>query len=181
MDPNAANELLDIVRKGYENDASGGNLDYKNNFYLERGPYDIVSVMEESIDDQPFVAEGPVIDLFDPQLPVICRKSVNPGEQAFLFDLKRIKNKLFPAVLASASRIYDEKRTEKSYSFLSKGAIKTVNTMRILLPRAPKNISVTNSFGNAVTILGNSWDPISATTFLSFDNQPQGIMVHINW
>lgn len=181
MDPNAANELLDIVRMGYEKDARGGNLDYKNNFYLERGPYDIVSVMEESVNDQPFVAEGPVIDLFDPQLPVICRKSVNPGEQAFLFDLKRIKNKLFPAVLASASRIYDEKRTEKSYSFLSKGAFKTVNTMRILLPRAPKNISITNSFGNAVPILGKSWDPISATTFLSFDNQPQGIMVHINW
>ena len=58
----------------------------KNNFYLESGPYDIISVMDENTDTKPYHVNGPVIDLFDPQLPVLAQKDVQPGEQSLLFD-----------------------------------------------------------------------------------------------
>ena len=43
-----------------------GKLTEKNNFYLERGPYVIAAVMDESVSDEPLKIEGCYIDLFDP-------------------------------------------------------------------------------------------------------------------
>jgi hypothetical protein len=181
IEPNAAGEFLDIVRNCYEKDAKAGKLEFKNSFYLERGPYDIVSVMDEGVSDKPYLVEGPVIDLFDPLLPIFSQKMINPGEQAFLYDLKRIEDKSDPKVLASASRIYNEKRMQRSFSFLSRSALNTVNAMRILLPSSPKNISLKNQEDKDVAILGSSWDAKSGTLFLSFDNQPEGIKVVVDW
>ncbi|MDP4185999.1 MAG: hypothetical protein Q8862_12665, partial [Bacteroidota bacterium] len=121
MKADASGEFLDVVKKAYENDAKAGKLEFKNCFYLERGPYDIVSVMDESINDKPYVVKGPVVDLFNSALPVLSQMVINPGEQAFLYDLRRVKNKLQPQVLASASRIYSEKIYKGSYAFTSVG------------------------------------------------------------
>jgi hypothetical protein len=81
---------LDVLKKAFEADAKAGPLILKNSFYLERGPYDIISVLDENADQAPYTVRGPVIDLFDPQLPVLAAKTVNPGEQALLYDLRRI-------------------------------------------------------------------------------------------
>lgn len=59
------------VKEAFEKDAEAGELILKNNFYLEPGPFDIVSVMDKSVNAQPFEVKGPVIDLFDPTLPVL--------------------------------------------------------------------------------------------------------------
>ena len=75
---------------------------------MARGPYDIVSVMDESTLKDAYVINGPVIDLFDPELPVLKQKTVPPGQQGFLYNVSRIVNKYQPQVLASASRIYEE-------------------------------------------------------------------------
>src|ERR1035437_6342323 len=141
------NSYLNIVKQAYEKDATAGNLVFKNNLYLERGPYDMVSVLDENVDTKPYIIKGPVIDLFDPQLPVRSEKIINPGEQAFLYDLSRVANKKQPKVLASASRIYDEVIQDRSYSFVVKSPVKTLNSLRVLLPSQPKETNVTDSKG----------------------------------
>ena len=153
---------------------------FKNNLYLERGPYDIVSVMDESTNTQPYVIEGPVIDLFDPELPVLSKKIVHPGQQAFLYNLSRAGDKI-PKVLASASRIYDEKVKGNSYSFLSKSPLNTLNSVRVLLSSAPKETIVTDSNGHQVSDVKTSWDSLSRTYYLSFENNPDGIQVKLIW
>src|SRR6202012_1832458 len=100
-------DYIKQVKSAYEKDAHGGELVFKNNFYLERGPYDIISVLDENADSKPYVVKGPVIDLFDPQLPGFATKTVYPGEQSLLYDLSRVADRSKPAVLASASRIYE--------------------------------------------------------------------------
>ena len=181
METNGDKGFMSLVKKAYESKANGGKLEFKNSLYLERGPYDIISVMDESINNKPYVVTGKVIDLFDPELPVLSRKTVEPGRQAFLYNLSRITNKKQPQVLASASRIYEEKALSNTYSFLSKSPKNTTNSMRILLPGQPKKIVLKDAKGQELEILKSSWDASSQTAYLSFENDPEGTTVNIAW
>lgn len=181
MKVNGDQEYLDVIKSAYEKDAKAGELEFKNNLHLQRGPYDIVSVMDESVSNQPFVINEQVIDLFDPELPVLSKKSVNPGEQAFLYNLSRIENKSEPKVLASASRISDEVIEESSYSFVCKSPSKTINSMRILLPDKPKESNLTNDKGEKLYDVTSSWNDESNTFYLRFENDPEGINVKLIW
>ncbi|WPU93821.1 hypothetical protein SNE25_31365 [Mucilaginibacter sabulilitoris] len=172
---------ISTVKQAYEKDAKAGELTFKNSLYLERGPYDVVSVMDENADSKPYTIKGPVIDLFDPQLPVLAEKVVNPGEQSLLYVVNRVPNKKQPQVLTSASRIYDEHAQNGSYSFVAKSPAKTLNSVRVLLPGQPKETKVTDSTGQTVSDLKTSWDASSNTLYLGFANSPDGIKVDLKW
>ena len=172
---------ISIVKRAYEKDAHAGKLAFKNSLYLERGPYDIVSVLDENADSKPLIIKGPVIDLFDPQLPVLAEKIVSPGEQALLYNLSRVLNKKLPQVLTSASRIYSENITGSSYSFVAKSPAKTLNSVRVLLPGEPKETLVADGKGQAVTDVKSSWDKLSNTLYLGFANSPDGVTVNLKW
>ncbi|WP_299289970.1 hypothetical protein [uncultured Mucilaginibacter sp.] len=181
MQANNDSAFVNLVKQGYENDAKAGKLLFKNSLYLERGPYDLVAVLDENTDSKPYTIKGPVIDLFDPQLPVLAQKTVNPGEQSLLYVVNRVADKTKPQVLASAARIYDEARASNKYTFTCKSPINTVNSMRVLLPSQPKNVSVTNSKGEKINEVKTAWDASSKTCYLSFDNSPDGIKVDVSW
>jgi len=172
---------IETVRHAYEADAKAGKLIFKNNLYLARGPYDVVSVIDEHTDNKPYVIKGPVIDLFDPELPVLAEKIINLDEQGFLYNLNRIKDKSKPAVLASASRIHEESSTSDTYTFVCKSPVNTVNSMRILLPAEPKMIEALDNSGAKLSAVKTSWDAGSRTLHMSFDNSPEGIKVKLAW
>lgn len=173
--------LLSIVKEAYETDAHAGKLEYKNSFYLERGYYDIISVLDENTDRKPLLVKGPVIDLFDPLLPVLAGKTVNPGEQSFLIDLSRITDRSRPQVLASASRVSDELVRSTAYSFICKSPVNTRNSMRILLPERPAGMNSTDSKGQVLTGIQSSWNEATHTLWLGFDNSPEGIRIGLYW
>ncbi len=181
MQPNGSSHFVDVVKQAYETDAKAGKLLYKNSFSVQRGPYDIVSVMDESVSPEPYTINGPVIDLFDPQLPVLDKKTVLPGQQALLYNVGRAANNKQPQVVASASRVYEEKSTAGSYSFVSKSPVNTVNSMRVLLPAEPKATTLTDSKGTQLADVKTSWDAASHTLYLGFDNSPEGTQVKIIW
>ena len=162
--------ILKVIEQAY------GKLDYKNHFYLERGPYVMVAVVDENaISNEPLTLKGNYIDLFDPNLPCLKEKIVNPDEQAFLFNIDAISKKKQPQILASASRQYDEKIGKRSYSFVAKSPAETNNVMRILLPKEPKDIQVScKEFTQA-------WDKDTHTLLLMFENNPDGVQVAIKW
>jgi hypothetical protein len=179
LQPNSDTTYINIVKKAYEKDVKAGGLTFKNNFYLERGPYDIISVLDENDDSQPYIVKGPVIDLFDPELPVLAQKTVNPGEQALLYDLNRVVNKSQPKVLTSAARIYDARVEGNSISFIAKSPVNTMNSARVLLPSKPVNVKITDHTGQVVSDVKTSWDTSSNTLYLEFKNSPDGIKVEI--
>ncbi len=168
---------IDTVVKLY-NEVSEKEITFKNNFNLERGPYRLISVMEESVDSTPFIAKGNFVDLFDPEIPVLKEKIVNPGRQALLYNLDHISKKDTPQVIATAARVSDEKTDKSNYSFVAKSPVNTTNVMRILLPNKPSNVSVTNANNETVESVSN-YDNESKTLFLGFDNSPEGISVKI--
>lgn len=178
---NADSTLINIVKTAYEQDAKAGKLMFKNSFYLERGPYTLVSVVDENNFNggKPFVVKGRLIDLFDPSLPTMNKKEVQPGEQSMLIDINRVPNNNRPQVLAASSREYDEQVSAHSYSFTVKSPLNTTNTMRVLLPKKAISISVTDSNNQPLTFKAE-YDGWSHTEYIEFENHPDGRHVRIN-
>jgi hypothetical protein len=166
-------QLLTAVRDAYEEDAHAGQLQYKNFLSLERGYYDIIAVMDESVSEEPVRKEGVFIDLFDPELPVLEYKRINPGQQAFLINLERVRKNGTPQILASASREYEISWDGRSYSFVSKAPKNTTNVMRILLPKEPLSVTIGGEYPKW------DWDERSHTLKMKFENSPEGIKVVI--
>jgi hypothetical protein len=156
-------------------EAAYGPYEQKNYFLLRRDPYLIASVVDESpVSSESLSLKGSFVDLFDPSLPVLGEKIVQPGEQTFLYDLDKVADKNCPKVLAAASRRYEEVVTPNSYSFISKSPANTSNVMRILLPQKPMKVQT--------SVAGSStWDEESQTLLLGFENDPNGVQVRMEW
>lgn len=169
-------KFVNTVCMLYSEKAKGGKVEFKNNFYLERGPYDIVAVMNESTSSDPYIVTGTLIDLFDPELPVLDSKEIRPGYCGYFLDIDRVK-KGQPKVLAASNRVYDETVTRNSYSYVAKSPIRTTGVSRVLLPEAPASVTV-----NGKEVLDKTaWDESSHTYFLSYENNPDGVSVSFEW
>ncbi len=176
---NADGELVNQVKDAFEARAKAGRLVFKNNFLLQRGPYTIAAVMDENEVNAPLKIKGPVIDLFDPALPVLNVKEVQPGRQAFLYDLKTVDSGQ-PHILAAAARAYNEKVTTGSFSFTVKSPSKTINAMRISLPAEPRKVDIKKN-GESIELMNNVWDAKTKTVLLRFQNYSNGVDVKIYW
>lgn len=175
-------EFIATVKRMYEEKAKAGTLEFKNHFYLERGAYDLAAVLDEgSISNEPYIIKGRLIDLFDPTLPVLTEKVVQPGEQAFLLDINRIKDQDKPQVLCGAARTYEEKVGKKDFSFVAKSPINTTNVMRVLLLGEPESVVIADAKGNALVEATSQWDAQSKTCLLTFENNPEGVKVSFKW
>ncbi|MDR1720525.1 MAG: hypothetical protein LBR67_10490 [Dysgonamonadaceae bacterium] len=181
LQPNSDERYFDVVKKAYAIASKTGEPITKNNLVLERGQYIIAAVLDESVSNEPLQLHGTFIDLFDPELPVLTDKTILPGEQAFLYDVAKIKNKKTPQVLCSASRIYDESVKKQAYSFVAKSPVNTNNVVRIKLPQAPLKIVVKNASGEELTDTKSAWDAVSGTCLIKFPNDPEGIYTEIAW
>lgn len=172
-------KLIDVVKNLYQNTAKAGNLQFKNNFHLTRGNYELISVMDESVSNESFTIKGLFIDLFDPQLPVLSSKTVLPGNQSMLYNISSVKDRKKPQVLATAARVSDLKYEKGKYSFIAKSPIETANVMRVLLPAQPKECVVSNPDGSSLSTATWEWNKASNTVLIKFDNNPDGISVKI--
>jgi intergrase/recombinase len=108
----------------------------------------------------------------------LSEKKINPGEQAYLYH---VPEEAKPQVLASASRVYEEKVEKKSYAFVVRSPLNTTNVLRVLLPAEPQKVTVVDGKGKSITDVKTSWDAGSKTSFLSFENDPDGIKVKFEW
>ena len=161
----------------YEQNANAGKLEFKNNFYLQRGEYDLAAVLEESVSNEPFTVEGCLIDLFDPKLPIYTSKQINPGEQALLLNVERVTGKKKPQVLAAASREEQEEHGKGWYSYVAKSPVETSNVSRVLLPRCPESVTV----DGGEVFDAKCWHAASHTYLIEFENNPDGVSVKFCW
>ncbi len=179
LQSNNDSKYFDMVKKAYESSPNTGKLETKNSLYLERGPYIIAAVMDESTSETPLELNGIFIDLFDPELPVLTSKTIYPDEQSFLYNVERIIEKNKPVVLCGASRIYNETTSRNTYSFIAKSPINTTNVSRIYLPTQPDNVTAKKVSDGSVIDFDQSWDKNSSTLLLKFENDPDGIAVEM--
>lgn len=179
--PDSDTKLLEKISTLYEK-IDGEKLTFKNNFYLRRGPYELISVLDESVNDEPFVINGLFIDLFDPALPVLKQKTVMPGHQSLLYNIESIADKNKPCVLATGARISNEIHSGNSYSFIAKSPVETTNVMRISVPGKPKECTASyNNTSISHPIPEWEWDETSHTVLMHFENHPDGVTVKIKY
>ena len=181
MEKNGDTAFIELMKKAYQDDAKGGKLIFKNNFFLERGPYIIAAVLNENEQKEPLVIQGALIDLFDPTLPILKKKIILPGTQAYLYNLDKIKNKSKPMVLAAAARVYEETNDAHHYQFVVKSPSNTNNMMRILLPKKPLKVTATTDEVGNLDLQKNEWDENTKTLLLGFQNYSSGVQVAISW
>jgi len=180
MNANGDTEFIATIKQAYETEAKAGSFITKNNFVLERGPFTIAAVLDESESKEPLKLEGTLIDLFNPELPVIHEKIIQPGTQAYLFNIFKVENKYKPQILAAAARATNEVVTKNSFTFIAKSPSNTNNIMRILLPAKPKNSTAVKG-GTNLSLTKNEWDEQSKTLLLGFENYSEGVEVNISW
>jgi len=92
-------------------------LNLKTILPLPGGPYEIISVVDENADRSPYTIKGKLIDLFDPEIPVLDKKQVNPGSRHFYTISAVLKNPETPQVLATRREFMTKKRTKKCVFF----------------------------------------------------------------
>lgn len=168
--------FVETVGRLYSDCAKAGEMEMKNSFCLERGPYTIVAVMDESVSDEPLTITGTLVDLFDPKLPVYTSVQILPGHQGYFIDIDRVDHGK-AQVLAGSSRAEDEQRTGSSYSFTAKSPIDTDGISRVLLPERPSSVTVN---GEEVSDRA-SWDAGSSTCLITYANSPDGVKIVFSW
>lgn len=173
-------EYMNVIKKAY------GKLILKNHFCLRRGPYVITSLVDECVaGNEPLTLKGDFIDLFSHELWYRTAVFLTPGEQSYLLDLNKIEHKK-AQVLASASRIYDEKVTEQGYSFCCKSPKNTTNIMCLYLPKDFKEpaFELTSKDGNHVSytlrhIVDGPGKYNKRLYWLKFENDPDGVSIRV--
>lgn len=152
-------------------------LQKKNWLHLQRGIYDVVAVMKESVSDAAYSVKGPLIDLYDPQLPVLSEKRVAPGETALVLNLQRLAIKQ-AGVLAAASRCSLIRADDHLFECRLKGPAKIKGVARIYVPHTPQSVVLAKPNGGLVDFK-QEWHAASKTLRLVYDNEPEGVTVNI--
>jgi hypothetical protein len=161
--PERAAELVSAIRELAE--AGGHTWKPTNWLSVQRGPYLIGAVLEEA--GGTHVVEGNYLDLLDPQLGIVTKRELGPGQLTWLRDLTYDDEPL----LASASRIVDWQQTESTLHFTSEAPRGVQVTTAIRVPSEPKAIrptTVVPHYNAGILWLHHPGDPTGTHIELDF-------------
>lgn len=182
MQKNGGDGLVEIVRTAYKNAGqSKAELITQNFLKLQRGNYIVAAVLADGTSPRPLQLKGHFVNLYNPDLPVLRELNLQPGQQALLYDLDKLKGNGSPRVIAVAGRVYDSSWQAKDRLFTCriKGPVGTVNSMRIKINSEPETVSLSDTKGNSVALITKQWDAASSTLLLKFDHQDDGVELNI--
>jgi hypothetical protein len=169
--PAGADALRKLVSEAVQ--AAEGKFIERNFIRLRRGPYVIVAVLDESLDNQPLRLTGRFVDLLDPTLAVHQEMQVDPGTQAFLLDLQHVRGPR-PLLLAAAGRVetWNVEADTLTYTLSSPEGVLT--STRILLDQPPQSVLVDGQPPDA-----SAWDEATKTLLLRHPGRPEPVVVRI--
>lgn len=145
-----------------------------NALVLRRGPYVIAAGLDESLPNAPTpVLHGRFIDLFDAQLSTLAEVALKPGRRVLLIDLDQLPAKT-PRLVAAACQAQAVTVTRQEVSFRATGIAATPGVVRVLLPRAPKAVTI-----NDQPVDAGAYDFADGTLRLRFANAVEGVKVRI--
>ncbi|MDB4866241.1 MAG: hypothetical protein JWR03_574 [Cohnella sp.] len=171
-----AQQVTESVRRGL--DIRGEAEDYKESVMLQirRGPYLITHILDE-IEGMPEAdLQGLYVDLFDADLPVYKTVKLEAGADSLLYDLMWAKqNSGVPAIIASSSRIRDERVEQDCFSFVSESASDTYVSTRVRVLNQPRSVMAGH------TLAEFRFDTDSGTVLVRYPGVPEGIEVTLMW
>ncbi|MGA2173821.1 MAG: hypothetical protein ABSH38_02445 [Verrucomicrobiota bacterium] len=168
--PDAANQLLGLVREAAERSAAAPfpHLEWRETNYLvlRRGPYVIAAGLDESTGGATNSLRGRFVNLFDSELRAQNQVALAPGSRFFLLDVEAAE-KAGRVLLAAACKALPAQAGPDALSFLVEGLADTAGIMLLRSDRAPR----------AVTLAGRPletfrYDAGQRLLWISFPNQP---------
>lgn len=154
----------------------GETLETKHYLRLQRGPFVVASVLDESISEEPLRLHGAFIDLFDPALPFVTERALEPGRRTLLYDLAWARSKGIKAkVAAAACRVRDESLADGHFRFTTRGPAGTTAAARVVLPSEPRETTAIPDIGG----IERRWDADSGTLWLRFPNTAQDVIIDV--
>lgn len=157
------------------------NYHYKiqNYLYIHRGPFIIAAVFKNSLSEKALEIPGIFIDCLPPEMPLIDKKMIQPGDVGILFNVKKME-KIFSKVLISHSSIRDEQADGNNLSFISRGMAGITCHTLIKLVAMPPEIKLTTRSGQSVSC-EIQWYPKEHLLRLIYENRGEDILVALNW
>jgi hypothetical protein len=112
-----------------------------NGIVLRRGRYVIGAGLDESVSGPAKVLQGRFVNLFDPELKVQRKLTLEPGKRAFLLDLDATSSQA-PRVLASACKALAKRRDDTVMSWMVEGIGDTPALVLIATKKSPRSIEL---------------------------------------
>ncbi|GIO65848.1 hypothetical protein [Paenibacillus cookii] len=171
-----ADSVLDSLREALA--FRGEEAEFKENRLLDiqRGPYRIAHLLDETGCADPVVLEGSFIRLFDDRLSLATRVELMPNGNVLLYDLDYdAGNQGQARILAASSRTRKEIQSERGLHWMAESPEGIRVSTRAWVPHPPRRASVD---GEDVTF---DYDAETQTVFLEFEGSPQGKNVQIEW
>lgn len=134
-----AEQVMDLAKLAAK--FIGLDWNEKNYLLLRRGPYVVAAGLDESIDGPPHVLNGRFVSLFDSELRLQKRISLNPGSRHFLIDVDAARNG-GPQLLASACRSRLKNQTGRQIEFSVEGIAQTAAIMLLQSPQPPQSVTL---------------------------------------
>ncbi|UVI27584.1 hypothetical protein [Paenibacillus spongiae] len=162
-----------------------GDPDYrwlpKHYFQMRRGPYLVASVLTESISDAPLTVPGPVIDLFDPSLSILQEIRLQPGEQAFLYDVEKGRPSADEvACIAASSRIESLTVNGEGFAFTVRGPEGLNAIARLYCPHEP--IMAELAANGQTEPVAYEWNEATRTVLLNYRHiSGTDVSIHVKW
>jgi hypothetical protein len=170
-------EAADAYRAVIRQAADAAGLTYREHNYLQlrRGPYVIAACLGESVNERPLELKGLFVDLYDPNLAVLDRVTLQPGQQGWLLDLNRLGQDRAEPV-ASAGRFETWTHTDHGVEFVLSAPEGVRIVSRIRLPRRPASIQCGDQ-----AISGFQWHAESRTVCFESPAPAPRQQVRIVW
>ncbi|MEA3364893.1 MAG: hypothetical protein U9Q79_04555 [Candidatus Hydrogenedentes bacterium] len=172
-DPGAAVRVRQWVRQALA--LSGSILDMQHYLLLRRGPYIIVSVLDESISRDPLELKGTFINLFDPALEIREKVRLHPGDVALLYDINWAREHLtMPVAGVASTSIHQESYDEGLYTFRTRGPKGTAAKIHVLMSEAPASVKLTPALP-----FDQHYNVVEGVLFVSFANTAEDVVVRV--
>ncbi|MBE6715321.1 MAG: hypothetical protein E7573_00195 [Ruminococcaceae bacterium] len=141
----------------------GQDIQFNNHLTIQRGPYIIASVMDESINDEPLVFEGLFCDMFSPKFDIITEKVLFPNDKAMMRDLYLSDSSV--EIIGTSVRVENLTTNEKYVELLIAGAGCFTANIRIRLPFNPSEVTVDD---NPVEFV---YEALASTVLITFKSK----------
>ena len=151
----------------------GEEMKTQSHLLVQRGPYVVASVLDETAGGPDLELEGTFVDLFEPELPIVKERRPAAGENLLLYDLGYLRDRAMgPKVVGASARIRDERLEDGRFSFVARGPLGTTAHMRVWLPGSPEAVETDPPIDAS-----SAWDESSSTLWLRLENQARDVTV----
>lgn len=144
-------------------------------FSIARGQFRIVHALREPMD-----VAGPVVDIFDPELPVLDGVKLAPGHSGIYRDVSAAIKANAPAVLHCTHRLMDQHHDRTTSRLTLRGPAGTPAVVRLFTAgRQAASLIVRSKTGEVPAQV--KLDEPTRSLQIRFENLPEGATIELTW